>query len=100
MEYSMTGIVWKRGRPPETQRGKRLLLIASPTGVTFDANADNRPDIYIGHFGEGAGDYVPATVWGMAANDARPPLDVKYWAEIDLLYGVELRALTNSDIKG
>lgn len=56
----MTGIVWKHGRPPDTQRGKRLLFIASPTGGNCDANDDNRPDIYVGHFGEAADDYVPA----------------------------------------
>lgn len=96
----MTGIVWKRGRPPETQRSKRLLLIASPTGVNFDAAADNRPDICVGHFGEEVDGYVCARIQGMPAEDARPALDVKYWAEIDLPYGVELRSLTKSDLKG
>ena len=96
----MTGIVWKRGRPRETQRGKRLLFIASPKGRNFDAAADNRPDIYIGHFGDQEDDYIPARTWGMHAKDARPGLNIKYWAEIDLPYGVELRSLTTDDIKG
>src|SRR5580692_11421307 len=51
-EIPMTGIKWNLGQPPETQRSKRLLLIAFPTNVNFDAAADDRPDIYIGHFGD------------------------------------------------
>ena len=47
----MGGIKWNRDEPPATQQGKRLLLIASPTGLNYDAAADNRPDIYVGHFG-------------------------------------------------
>jgi hypothetical protein len=97
---SMAGIKWNSGRPPESQRGKRLLLIASPTGVNFDLAADNRPDIYIGHFGEAEGDYVPARIWGMSENEGRHGLQIRYWAEIDLPPGVELRELTVSDLKG
>jgi hypothetical protein len=98
----MAGIKWNLGQPPETQRGKRLLLIASPTGVNFDAAADNRPDIYIGHFGHAEDAYVPARIWGMSANEARPALNVKYWAEIeiDLPPNVELRLLTIDNFKG
>ena len=95
----MTGIVWKEGHPPETLRGKRLLLIASPMNMNFDAAADNRPDIFIGHHGEAADDYVPALVQGMLEG-ARQYLAVKYWAEINLPDGVELRSLTDSDLKG
>jgi hypothetical protein len=36
----------------------------------------------------------------MSANHARPELNVRYWAEIDLPAGVELRALTVDDLKG
>jgi hypothetical protein len=96
----MTGIKWNLGQPPETQRSKRLLLIAFPTNVNFDAAADDRPDIYIGHFGDAADGYVPARIWGMPANEARPALNVKYWAEIDLPPNVELRSLTIGDFKG
>jgi hypothetical protein len=96
----MTGIKWNLGQPPEKQRGKRLLLIASPTNVNFDAAADNRPDIYIAHFGDAEDGYVPARISGMPTNEARPALNVKYWAEINLPPNVELRLLTVSDFKG
>jgi hypothetical protein len=36
----MTGIVWNEGHPPETLRGKRLLLISSPMNMNFAAAAD------------------------------------------------------------
>jgi hypothetical protein len=52
------------------QRGKRLLLIASPTNRTYDAAEDNRPNIYVGHFGHAEDAYVPARIWGMSANEA------------------------------
>jgi hypothetical protein len=87
----MTGIRWNLGRPPETQRGNRLLLIASPTGGNLDAAADNRLDIYVGYFSEAYDDYVSARIWGMSANEACPPLSVKYWATIDLPPNVELQ---------
>lgn len=97
----MAGIKWNAGRPPETQRGKRLLLISSPTNVNFDAAADNRPDICVGHFHADDEPYpVPARFRSMSANEPRPALDVYYWAEIDLPPGVELRELTVSDLKG
>jgi hypothetical protein len=96
----MAGINWNSGPPPETQVRNRLLLIASPIGVNFDAAADNRPDIYIGHFGHAEDGYVPARIVGMSANEARHALDVKYWAEIELPPGVELRSLTIDDLKG
>lgn len=96
----MTDIKWNLGQPPEMQRSNRLLLIASPTDVNFDAAADNRPDIYIGHFGDAEDAYVPARISGMSANEARPALNVKYWAEITLPPNVELRLLTTSDFKG
>jgi hypothetical protein len=48
----MTGINWNLGQPPESQRGKRLLLIASPIVGNLDAAADNRLDIYVGHVGD------------------------------------------------
>jgi len=100
-KQSMARIKWIEGRPPETQRGKRLLLIASPTYVNFDAAADNRPDVCVGHFH--AGDEpnpVPARFSGVSASDTRPELNVRYWAEIDLPPGVELRVLTIDDLKG
>jgi len=96
----MAGIKWNRGEPPETERGKRLLLIASPMNRNYDAAADNRPDIYIGHYGHAEDRYVPARVWGMSANEARPPLAIMYWAEIDPPPGIELRELTISNHKG
>lgn len=77
-----------------------MLLIATPTGVNFDVAEDNRPSIYIGHFGEANDDYVPARIWGMSEGEARPSLKIRYWAEIDLPLGVELRELTVSDLKG
>ena len=96
----MADIKWKKGEPPETQRGNRLLLIATPTGGNYDVAADNRPDIFIGHYGYAEDRYVPARISGMSANDARPALDVKYWAKIDLPDGVKLRTLTESDLRG
>jgi hypothetical protein len=93
-------IEWHKGEPPESERGKRLLLIAHPTGNTHDAAADNRPDIYIGHFGHAEDGFVPARIWGMSANEARPALNVKYWAEIDLPADVELHGLTVGDFSG
>lgn len=95
----MPGLKWNAGEPPESQRGKRLLLIASPMGGTFDIAEDNRPSIYIGHFLENRR-YAPARIWGMPENDPRPDLDVKYWAEINLPAGVELRALSDRDFLG
>jgi hypothetical protein len=96
----MAGIKWIAGQPPESQRGKRLLLIASPIGGNLDAAADNRLDIYVGYFGDANDDYVPARIWGMFANEARPSLLVRYWAEINLPPNVELRSLTIADLKG
>ena len=97
----MAGIRWNEGQPPETQRGKCLLLIASPLGGNYDVGADNRPDICVGHFhAEDEPRPVPARFLGMSANHARPELNVRYWAEIDLPAGVELRALTVDDLKG
>ncbi|MGO9683618.1 MAG: hypothetical protein ACLPTZ_13710 [Beijerinckiaceae bacterium] len=93
-------IKWNEGKPPETQRGKRLLLIARPDSGPYDAAADNRPDIYIGHYGYGEDGYVPARIWGMSANEPRPKLDVKFWAEIELPDGIEVRNLTVSDYRG
>jgi hypothetical protein len=93
-------IKWNKGEPPKVEQGKRLLLIAHPTGVNYDVAADNRPGIYIGHFGYAEDGYVPARIWGMSANEARPALDVKYWAEIDLPADVELRELTVGDHRG
>jgi hypothetical protein len=94
----MAGIKWNEGQPPDAQQGKRLLLIASPTGGNFDIAADNRPAIYIGHSSKAG--YVPARIWGMSENDAHPALIIKYWAETDLPDDVEVRALTVSDISG
>lgn len=96
----MTGISWNLGQPPASQRGNRLLLIASPIGENFDAAADNRLDIYVGHFSDVNDDYVPARIWGMSANETRPTLAVKYWATIDLPPNADLRSLTIDDLKG
>jgi hypothetical protein len=96
----MSKIEWHPGRPPERARGRRLLIIGLPTNRTYDAAEDNRPDVFIGHYGESEDAYVPARVSGMSENAARPPLDVKYWAEIPLPDGVELRSLTARHIKG
>ena len=46
----MSRIEWKKGFPPDSEKGKHLLLIATPMGVNLDAAADNRPDVYVGHF--------------------------------------------------
>jgi hypothetical protein len=92
-------IVWHEGHPPGTHKW-RLLLIASPTGGNFDAAADNRPDLYVGHFNGSTDGYVPARVSGMKADDARPTLNVKYWAEINLPEGMEIRSLTVDDVRG
>jgi hypothetical protein len=44
----MAAIEWHHGAPPDTMRGKRLLIIGYPMNRNyFD---DNRPDIFIGHF--------------------------------------------------
>ena len=101
----MSGIKWNPGHPPKNRKGERLLVIARPMGVTHDAASDPNPDIFIGHWlDEGPhGDsnaYVPARISGMRANEARPELDIKYWAEIILPNDVEVRSLTDSDFKG
>jgi hypothetical protein len=70
-----------------------LLVIGSPIDRQFDAAADNRPDVFIAHFHEGEGVYVPARIFGMSATGARPTLDVQYWAEIETDLPVELRDL-------
>jgi hypothetical protein len=96
----MAKLEWHLGSPPETTRGRRLLVVGFPKNGNFDALEDNRPDIFIAHYGEGNDAYVPARIAGMSENSARPSLDVRYWAEIDLPDGVELRRLESRHIKG
>jgi hypothetical protein len=98
-EAEMAGIEWHRGTPPEAMRKKRLLIIGYPTNRNWPAA---KPEIFIGHFGEGEDDYVPARIAGMSHNEARPPLDVRYWAELELTLpkGVELTPLGDADFKG
>ena len=98
----MSRIEWKKGFPPASMKGERLLLIATPTNVNFDAaaHADNRPDVYVGHYSYANDSFVPIRVQGMSPNISRPELKVEYWAEIDLPTGVELRTLTTSDFRG
>ncbi len=96
----MSRIKWSPGRPPDSEKGKRLLLIATPTNVNFDAAADNRPDVYVGHYSDANDGFVPIRVQGMSPNNSRPELKVQYWAEIDLPVGVDLRELTVSDTHG
>ena len=78
----MSHIEWKRGFPPNSEKGERLLLIATPTNVNFDAAADNRPDAYVGHYNYANDGFVPIRVQGMSPNNSRPELKVEYWAEI------------------
>jgi hypothetical protein len=95
------GIQWDEGMPPETQRCKRMLLIALPANVNFDIAADNRPDICVGHFHRaGNPNPVPARYPGATGNHPRPKLLVLYWAEMDLPPDVELRELTYIDLEG
>ena len=96
----MSQIDWKKGPPPASTKGQRLLLIATPTNVNLDAAADNRPDVYVGHYGYANDGFVPIRVQRMSPNNARPELKVEYWAEIDLPLAVELRELTTSDFRG
>jgi hypothetical protein len=96
----MSRIEWKKGFPPDSEKGKRLLLIATQMGVNLDAAADNRPDVYVGHFSYANDSFVPIRVQGMSPNNPRPALKVKYWVEIDLPEGVELRELGIEDIRG
>ena len=86
----MSQIDWKKGAPPASMKGERLLLIATPTNVNFDAAADNRPDVYVGHYSDANDGFVPIRVQGMSPNNARPELKVEYWTEIDLPPGVSL----------
>ncbi len=95
----MAGIDWKPGRPPESMHGRLLLLVATPGNRTFDIAEDNRPAIYIGHWRPEEG-WFPARVWGMYEGTPRSPLNVTHWAELGGPPGVELRALTESQIKG
>jgi hypothetical protein len=90
----------KKGPLPASTNGERLLLIATSTNVNLDASADNRPDVYVGHYSYASDGFVPIRVQGMSPNNSRPELKVEYWAEIDLPPGVELRALTTSDFRG
>ena len=96
----MSRIEWKKGFPPASMKGERLLLIATPTNVNFDAAADNRPDVYVGHYSYANDGFVPIRSAGNEPEQPRPELKVKFWAEIDLPTGVELRALTTSDFRG
>ena len=96
----MPGIEWHEGQPPDFIRARLLLVIGHAMGGNFDAGEDSRPDIFVGHFHEGKGYYVPARVSGMSEREARPALDVKYWAEINLPDGVELRSLEIRHLKG
>ncbi len=95
----MSRIEWKKGFPPASMTGERLLLIATPTNVNFDAGADNRPDVYVGHYSYASDGFVPIRVQGMSPNNSRPKLKVEWWAEIDLPESVELRELTTSDFR-
>jgi hypothetical protein len=74
----MAGINWHAGQPPASQQGNRLLLIAFPDSGPYDIAADNRPEIYIGHYGHGEDGYVPARISGMSASEPRPKLHVKF----------------------
>jgi hypothetical protein len=97
----MTQINWRPGSPPDKQRDKRLLLIATPISGVHDAAADNRPNLYVGHFQRGGRDcFVPARGSGMGAHEPRPDLQVLHCAEIDLPSNVELRGLTIDDFEG
>jgi hypothetical protein len=58
-------------------RKKRLLIIGYPAYRNFDAAADRRPEIFIGHYGKGEDSCVPARIAGMSHNKARPPLDLR-----------------------
>jgi hypothetical protein len=94
----MAAIEWHHGAPPDAMRGKRLLIIGYPMNRNyFD---DNRPDIVIGHFHETEGTFVPARISGMSEDQARPDLNVLYWADIDLPEGVELSPLKDRHLKG
>jgi hypothetical protein len=96
----MPQLTWHPGTPPDSYRDRRLLLIAHPRGGTHDAAANNRPDLYVGHFNSSLDAFVPATGRGMNASVPRPRLTVLHWAEIDLPPGFELRELTDDDFKG
>jgi hypothetical protein len=97
----MSRLEWNKGEPPRPSSDsgvKRLLLIATSLGDNLDPNI--RPDIYVGHFSYANDGFVPIRVQGMSPNNSRPRLKVKYWAEIDLPEGLELRELTTGDIRG
>jgi hypothetical protein len=88
------------GQSAGERAGRRLLIIGLPMSRNYDALEANRPDIFIGHYGAAEDAFVPARISGMSEDDPRPPLDVKYWAEINLPEGAELRALRVRHIKG
>ena len=77
-----------------------MLVIGSATNINFDAADDGRPDIFIGHFHETEDASVPARISGMSEDQARPDLNVLYWAKIDLPEGVELSPLRKRHLKG
>jgi len=81
-------------------RRKRLLIIGYPKNRNYDVLDDGRPDIFVEHFHETEGAYVPARIEGMSEDQPRPDLDVRYWAEIDLPEGVELSPLGERHLKG
>ncbi len=95
----MVGIDWNRGTPPRSVHGRLLLLVATPGKGNHDIAEDNRPGIYIGHWKHQEG-WFPVRVWGMNEANARSPLNVMFWAELDGPPGVELRALTENHISG
>ena len=89
-------INWTKGQPPTSLRDRRLLVIAEAL-----AQHDRRGlGLFIAHYGTAYDSWVPIYVPGMSSNDVRPKLAVKYWAEIHLPEGIEIYALTQSELAG
>ncbi len=93
-------IRWHQGRPPRAlAKSARLLVIAYPSNRVHDGSGDDLPDLYISHFSEAEQAQVPARMAGVSQNERRLPLNVVYWADINLPDGVEVRLLEDSDLK-
>jgi hypothetical protein len=94
-------IRWHQGRPPRAlAKSGRLLVIAHPSNRADYGLEGALPDLYVGHFSKTEDAYVPASIAGMSQDEARPALNILYWADINLPDGVEVRRLTDGDAKG
>ena len=86
---------WFSGDPP---KDRRILLIGTPLEMP---EADQKPDIVLGHWHEGNWGYVAVRPPYDENARPRPSLKVLRWAEIPSIpEDIELRPLSDSDLQG